>query len=314
MSGAGRCEIYTELFPFLASGRLGEAQRTELLEHLRVCTECRRTWAEEEPLFRMASSSSSLTPLEGHPEIRNLDAFARCPERIDQRIHAAIQSHLRQCQTCADLAVRLKSLPDKLGDIVDASEIPLVTSIDAETSNNRIWQRSTHQARRPSWWQTVSAAVRAAFQAAAPRPVLVAFTAMILLAIVPMAYYMLSGPSGEPAIEFARLDSPAFLSEALRGEAERPTVEEDDGWIGLGVFFEAFFDEESYRLELRLQDSLLLSEVIPEESVTPRGKLTLRIRTSSLPAGEYQLVLERFLVDSGLVASRAAYPFILVKE
>jgi hypothetical protein len=160
----------------------------------------------------------------------------------------------------------------------------------------------------------VSAAVSNALRPPAFRPVHVVVTVAILLMMVPIGYYLFSNPSRGPVLQFAQVDNPVYLAEGLRGDAAKTTVTERDGGVELGIVFEPFFDAESYRLELRSDEKVILSVEVPERSVTPERGLTLRLGTASLPAGEYQLMLECSDKATGQVIARASYPFMLIRE
>jgi predicted anti-sigma-YlaC factor YlaD len=292
MSANLTCSQVQEATPLLFVGAIPDEESDQLLEHLRQCDDCREVFKREQSLFGMAASSSQSNPLADHPDLADLELFADEPGKLAVDSAATIEAHLSDCKLCGDLVARFKSLPFNLDDLVSADQLPLVSAI--ETSGERRTESKPIKLFRlvPAKW-TVALASAAA-------------VVLISLATIPW----MAGES-DLAWEITSNREAVQLVAGLRSDTSELEVIERDGLISVSCYFDAFFDEESYSIELISGDEILLETEITPSDFSPELGITIEVTSESLEAGDYQIKLVVRTIDGSAIVSEAIYPFTL---
>jgi hypothetical protein len=291
------CQKHRDNFPLLLNRTLSEQERAELVAHLRECGECRRLFDEEVALYAVAGDQRSSNPLQEHPTVARLTAFADEPHQLADAVKTEIAAHIDSCELCADLVNRLKSLPFHMDDIITPGEAPLINRLDSVAHPDGAVPRKISLVR--------SRVVR---WAAALATATVAVIATIFIA---------TEQPGQPAASWAFVTDAALpgtvsLTEMRRADSQPPAVGQVDDHVTVTMAFDAFPDEETYRLSLvRDEQQILVREIGTEDFLAP-GVLQLQIHTAELMAGPYDLRLE--ISDlNGRRRSTAIYRFELSK-
>ncbi len=89
------CESTTELLPFLLNGSLTDAERTETLQHLRACDDCRQVLREVAFVWIASDAHPPAEWLVDYAQGYNLEALPR--ELLEQ--------HLASCDVCTQAVV-----------------------------------------------------------------------------------------------------------------------------------------------------------------------------------------------------------------
>lgn len=292
MSANDRCHEVQAAIPLLFSGAIDEGGRRPLLDHLLRCDECRQVFRQERTLFGMATSGSTSNPLAEHPDLAELELFADERNKLTTDAAQAIETHLSGCKLCSELVTRFRSLPFQLDDLIAAEELPLVASLESSPVTRAETKRIKLFGLLPVRW-TLALASAAAI-------------VLISLATLPL---MTDRPNLE--WELAVKGETVQLVAGLRSDASVLEVTERDGQINVACYFDAFFDEETYFLELRSETETLLETRITKGDFTPETGVTVRLYSGSLEPGDYNLRLVVRTADGLTIISEAVYPFTL---
>lgn len=151
-------------------------------------------------------------------------------------------------------------------------------------------------------------------QAFGHRTVVSVAAAAVLVVAVGIVYWMAIGDRHGQLMQVASRGDVLWLSESIRGTRDLPEVLAGDGKIHVGVTFYAFFDEESYLIQLESPGGSVLTEIpVREEDYNGHG-IPLQIEASSLDPGEYRLILVSHKLATGETGARTGYRFRLLNE
>ncbi len=275
-----------ELIFGYVDGTVDATQQNRIEQHLSRCPSCRQL--ESEYRLTIADVEAVLTEsAREHVDNETLVDFVDGARDLPKSEKEAIELHLDLCSQCSRKVEMLRTAASASA----ASEAPKFR-----------WPTLS----RISWIPAT----------AARRPVVaLAAAAVIALVAVPVVRLLITQPATGPVLEFAQTADVVWLQELTRDEVRKPTASERNGWAQLGVYFEPFFAEESYLLQLQSPDGRLLGErKVSPDDMSAKGGLLVRVRTEDLAQGEYRLILTVEKSTGVIGPVQTVYPFILLKQ
>lgn len=264
-------------------GSLDDQSTREVAQHLASCEECRGLELEyRETIHNLRLSLEA--EREDHIPNEKLVRYVDDPTALVDADIESVELHLAVCPPCEEKVVMLKRVSfEQLS--------PTGTSIGG------IFDR-------------ISSAIRTL----TARPAVGVSGVAALILVMCIGYLAMTDGWHESYMQFTSSENGVWLHESVRGEQEYPRVAEVDRHITVGLLFNAFFDKESYSVQLRSAEGTILESVQIHEGDYLGNGVQLHINSSTLPLGKYQLVLStRSLADSRL-RYRTAYSFYLVKN
>jgi predicted anti-sigma-YlaC factor YlaD len=270
------------LFDYVDGALSGDLLR-EITDHVGECSECSlladeygQTAADLKVMFRQASSR--------HIENELLVSFVETPRGLDQMQRSQVQLHIDLCDHC-------RNKVDMLGAVISEQRWGLWSSVQEIAGRMR----------------------EVVFRPLTTHPRLAMVTAAIAVALV-IGTLHLYGPDQGPLMDIGTTAEVVWLRELVRSGFDIPIIRERQGRIDVGVPFRAYFDEEAYRARLLSPSGQMLieAEILPAHYNDPGARV--RIRSSGLEPGKYQLLIVKSRLDDSSFVATATYPFELVKE
>jgi hypothetical protein len=262
-----------------------DKQSAELVsQHLADCSECRKLENEYQNTINDLKSAFRELATE-HCSNSTLVEYVDNPNALTAQDKENIQLHLSVCSSCE-------------------AKVEMLRQVALEESVNRLHIM-------PGWLRDLKDSLDQVFTR---KPIVAIASVAVIVVVLSVGYWLTTEPDYGPQIQFTTLTDVTWLNESIRTEQTLPSIQERNGSIDVGLSFRAFFDEESYLIQLQLPEGIVLDEKsIRKDDYNDPG-IRLRIECLSLEPGEYQLILiSRKLSDPDYMM-QTAYPFFLAKD
>jgi hypothetical protein len=265
-------------------GNLDSPEDKRVAGHLADCPECRKL--EQEYRQTIASLRAAFAA-DASEHIPNdfLVQYVDDSESLDEKSKSKIQLHLAVCSVCE----RKEEMLRRVGAEQTSGQSNII----------RNWL--------PGFGQNLA-------RAFGRRPIFGFSMAAVLILAFAIIYWSVIGTDRGPHIQFTSTQNINWLQESIRSDRQLPEIHEENGRIRVGVKFLAFFDEEKYTIQLQSSGGAILQDLsIGRDAYNDIG-IGLVIETSSLPSGEYRLMLISCSLADEKQSLQTAYPFILLKD
>jgi len=253
-------------------------------EHLNECPDCRRLEQEYRQTITGLRAAMAEEAAEHIPN-DSLIQYTDNPESLDENTISHIQLHLAVCSQCERKVEMLRQ--------VGAEEV----AVQSEKSRD--------------WSSGLSRNVTRIF---GHKPVFGFSMAAVIILAFAVIYWSVIGPDQGLQLRFASTRNVEWLSESIRSNQPLPEIHEKDGQIMVGLKFLAFFDEETYSVQLQTTEGTVLQELKIDEPDYDKNGVGLAIETANLSPGEYRLALISRRLSDESSGPQVTYPFILIRD
>jgi hypothetical protein len=267
-----------------ADGTLSIEDSRRIEEHLRECSECHELLQKYRGMI-VGLKTVFKSDAQEHISDETLVKYTDSPKALTEAHREALEFHLTVCAACENKAEMLRQVS------LEESSQTAISTVDRLRSAFR-------RLLRPYDYRTK-----------------IGFATASLVAVVLLTIGILSiGREPGSAMLVMRSTAAVWLQESTRAEQIPPSILEQDGWISVGVRFNAFFDEESYTIQLQsVEGKVITSLAITRNDYSDSG-IQLRIKTSSLALGTHSLMLESCKLTDKTSCIRTSYNFSLIRQ
>ncbi len=278
-----RREIRNSIIDYV-DGNLSAQSSDSVARHLDDCPECReieREYRRTIACIRVVFDETARNHVPNDTIVQYVDH----PESLAARDREALELHVTICSSCERKIEMLRE--------VASEESSLLRSGEGSRLQNALQRFIRVLPRRLT--------IRVASACAAVAVIMIIGLTMI-------------GRDSAPRMEFTSSGDVFWLDESTRGEQTPPQIFEREGWIAVGARFHAFFDEESYQIQLWPEEGPALQTLAIDQDDYSGSGVGLRIRTSPLGPGTHHLTLISCKLTDKDFCVYTTYPFTLVKE
>ena len=294
------CNKFQEDLPLLFSGQLGMEERLQMQKHLETCPECRSLFRSEAALMSIATADTDQELLGDHPDSQTLDNYVHSRSSLSPSETTEIERHIESCAWCRDLVTRLQLLPQELSDLVSEEDTPFINNLVSSPVVDISDARKARSGAAASW-RWIGAVAAAAV--------------IVLVGVLLVTDQYPGGPlQSRVEMEFVDSGQAVHLQELRRSSDDKPTVGEVNGWISIEIGFDAYPDEESYRVVIENTDGEVVEKTVTADDFSGPGRLTMRVKTAELSPGEYRLKLYVSTVDLQTPPATLTFPFVLDRK